>query len=182
MIAIAIVEIPNSPIFAKLQQRNDGIYLTLFSKKGPCPAPALKMKAQGWEQAQTDAQEMLTGFRRIMSTSIAKTARAALAKRFGNNEPLYAKSALRKNMKPNLLPVGPHPGFAKLKSQPGVFRCKLRPERKKRRNRNSADYAGVLLLSAGARPTFCFGATRTELRDLAVAIATKRQAPRRAIG
>ena len=54
-----IIEIPNSPIIAKLKQRNDGIYLTLFSKKGPCPAPAAKMKAETWEQAQVDAHEML---------------------------------------------------------------------------------------------------------------------------
>ena len=78
-----IIEIPNSPIFARLEQRNDGIYLTFFSKKGPCPAPPAKMKAQSWEQAQADVQEMLTGLRRIMSTPIARAVFGALAKRFG---------------------------------------------------------------------------------------------------
>ena len=54
------------------------------------------------------------------------------------------------NMKPNLLPPGSAPGFAKLKSQPGVFRCKLWPVTQKKKT-DHADYAGVLTLSAGAR-------------------------------
>ena len=54
------------------------------------------------------------------------------------------------NMKPNLLPPGSAPGFAKLKSQPGVFRCKLWPTTQKKKAEH-ADYAGVLTLSAGAK-------------------------------
>ena len=53
-------------------------------------------------------------------------------------------------MKPNLLPAGPHPGFAKLKSQPGVFRSKLWPIIDKTKPEH-ADYRGALVLSAGAR-------------------------------
>ena len=49
-------------------------------------------------------------------------------------------------IKPNLLPPGPHPGFANLKSQPGVYRCKLRPELAKRDPRH-ADYRGILPLT-----------------------------------
>jgi hypothetical protein len=52
--------------------------------------------------------------------------------------------------KPNLLPPGDHPGFARLKSEPGVFRCKLRPETKKAKPEHS-DYAGTLLLANGER-------------------------------
>jgi hypothetical protein len=54
------------------------------------------------------------------------------------------------NMKPNLLPPGSAPGFAKLKSQPGVFRCKLWRVTQKKKT-DHADYAGVLVLSAGAK-------------------------------
>ena len=47
---------------------------------------------------------------------------------------------------PNLLPAGHHPGFAKLKSRLGVYRCKLRPVQVKR-DPNHADYSGVLELT-----------------------------------
>jgi hypothetical protein len=49
-----------------------------------------------------------------------------------------------------LLPPGPHPGFGKLKSQPGVFRCKLRPELNKAKPEH-ADYSGVLQLDGGKK-------------------------------
>lgn len=47
---------------------------------------------------------------------------------------------------PHLLPPGPHAGFEKLKSQPGVYRCRLRPELRKR-DPNHADYKGILELN-----------------------------------
>ena len=56
----------------------------------------------------------------------------------------------RATVKPNTLPLGNHPGFSKLKSQPGVFRCKLRPDTNKRDPRHS-DYAGTLLMANGER-------------------------------
>jgi hypothetical protein len=43
-----------------------------------------------------------------------------------------------------------HPGFARLKSEPGVFRCKLRPETNKRDAKHS-DYSGTLLMAKGER-------------------------------
>jgi hypothetical protein len=49
-------------------------------------------------------------------------------------------------VKPNLLPPGLHPGFQNLKSQPGVYRCRLRPETNKRDPRH-ADYRGTLQLT-----------------------------------
>ena len=48
-------------------------------------------------------------------------------------------------MKPNLLPPGNYPGFAKLKSQPGVHRCKLWPNAEKK-NPGHADYRGKLFI------------------------------------
>ena len=54
------------------------------------------------------------------------------------------------NTKPNSLPPVSAPDFAKLKSQPGVFRCKLWPVSQKKKAEH-ADYAGVLQLSAGAK-------------------------------
>ena len=51
-------------------------------------------------------------------------------------------------LKPNLLSPDPHPGFSRLKSQPNVFRCRLRPELNKK-DPNHSDYAGVLQLSGG---------------------------------
>lgn len=50
-------------------------------------------------------------------------------------------------VKPNLLPVGTHPGIPQLE-QPGVFRCELKPVTKKKKPEH-ADYAGVLPLSGG---------------------------------
>jgi hypothetical protein len=46
----------------------------------------------------------------------------------------------------NRLPTGSHPGFSHLKSQPGVYRCRLRPELAKRDPRH-ADYKGILPLT-----------------------------------
>jgi hypothetical protein len=54
------------------------------------------------------------------------------------------------SIKPNTLPPGPHRGFAKLKSQPGIFRCKLRPDANKKKPEHS-DYHGVLQLDGGAK-------------------------------
>jgi hypothetical protein len=67
----------------------------------------------------------------------------------GNNGPARQPGETP-NTKPNLLPPGSASGFAKLKSQPGVFRCKLRPVTQKKKT-DHADYAGVLVLSAGAK-------------------------------
>ena len=53
-------------------------------------------------------------------------------------------------LKPNLLPLGPHPRFAKLKSKPGVFRCRLRPEFNKAKPEH-ADYSGILQLDGGKK-------------------------------
>jgi hypothetical protein len=52
--------------------------------------------------------------------------------------------------KPNTLPAGTAPGFAKLKSQPGVFRCKLWPCADKKLPEH-ADYRGTLQMSSGAK-------------------------------
>jgi hypothetical protein len=52
--------------------------------------------------------------------------------------------------KPNPLPLGIHPGFGKLKSQPNVFRCKLRPELNKAKPEHS-DYSGLLQLDGGKK-------------------------------
>ena len=53
-------------------------------------------------------------------------------------------------VKPTTLPPGNHSGFSKLNSQPGVFRCKLRPDTNKRAPEHS-DYSGTLLLANGER-------------------------------
>ena len=53
-------------------------------------------------------------------------------------------------IKPNTLPAGPHPGFSWLKSQPGVFRCKLWPATDKAKP-EFADYRGTLQMSNGAK-------------------------------
>ena len=45
------------------------------------------------------------------------------------------------------LPAGHHPGFEHLKSQPGVYRCRLRPDLSKRDPKH-ADYKGILQLTA----------------------------------
>ncbi len=68
----AEIRIPNSPVFARLERRSDGIYCKLLSRFGPCPVPPSKMKAQSWEQAKADAKAMLTGTRDIMSRSLLK--------------------------------------------------------------------------------------------------------------
>jgi len=49
-------------------------------------------------------------------------------------------------MRPNLLPPDPHPGFQRLKSKPGVYRCLLRAVENKK-NANHADYTGILPLT-----------------------------------
>ena len=59
----AEIKIPNSPVFARLERRNDGIYCRLLSRFALCPVPPSKMKAQDWEQAKADAEAMLTGMR-----------------------------------------------------------------------------------------------------------------------
>jgi hypothetical protein len=46
----------------------------------------------------------------------------------------------------NLLPKGLHPGFENLQPKPGVYRCKLYPDTKKK-DPNHADYKGVLHLT-----------------------------------
>jgi hypothetical protein len=57
---------------------------------------------------------------------------------------------MKQPMKPITLPPGPHPGFAKLKSQPGIFRTKLWPIAQKKKAEH-ADYAGRLTLATGAK-------------------------------
>ena len=79
----AIIEVPNVPISVFLEQWNDGIYVTLFSKNGPCPCPPGKMKSDDWEGAKRSAHEMLAGLNQIMSTPRAKNALASIAKLFG---------------------------------------------------------------------------------------------------
>jgi hypothetical protein len=49
---------------------------------------------------------------------------------------------------PTLLANGKHPGFSHLKSKPGVYRCLLRPDIKKR-SKEHADYKGVLPIANG---------------------------------
>ena len=53
-------------------------------------------------------------------------------------------------IKPTLLPPGPHPGFRALKSQPGVYRCKLRAVASKAKP-EFADYSGRLFLDGGQK-------------------------------
>ena len=53
-------------------------------------------------------------------------------------------------MKPTLLLPGAHQGFSKLKSKPGVFRCKLRAVASKAKP-EFADYSGTLFLAGGAK-------------------------------
>jgi hypothetical protein len=53
-------------------------------------------------------------------------------------------------MKSNLLPPGQAPGFSRLKSQPGVFRCKLWPVVNKRDPKH-ADYHGLLQLANSSK-------------------------------
>ena len=55
-----------------------------------------------------------------------------------------------KTASPTLLPAGPHPGLGKLKSQPGVFRCRLRPELHKAKP-EFADYHGMVFLDGGKK-------------------------------
>jgi hypothetical protein len=53
-------------------------------------------------------------------------------------------------IKPTLLPPGKHPGFSKLRSQPGIYRCRLRPEFNKVKPEH-ADYSGILQLDGGKK-------------------------------
>ena len=55
-----------------------------------------------------------------------------------------------KTISSTLLPPGSHPGFRALKSQPGVFRCRLRPELNKAKS-EFADYKGILQLDGGKK-------------------------------
>ena len=82
--------------------------------------------------------------------------------------------------KTNLLPPGPHPGFAKLKSQPGVFRCKLWPIINKKEIPH-ADYRGVLVLSAGARANVLLWCHSDETLGLRVELQKKDKRPDAAI-
>jgi hypothetical protein len=53
-------------------------------------------------------------------------------------------------MKATTLAPGPHPGFGKLTSKPGVFRARLRPVSSKTKPEH-ADYCGVLQLAGGKK-------------------------------
>jgi hypothetical protein len=66
------------------------------------------------------------------------------------NAKMPMNTTATKPLKPTLLPPGQPPGFGKLKSQPGVFRCKLRPDSAKKRPEHS-DYIGTLFLDEGRR-------------------------------
>ena len=59
---------------------------------------------------------------------------------------MILQESTRTNLKPRLLPKGKHPGFSKLKSQAGVYRCRLFPDLKKR-NPDHSDYRGILQLT-----------------------------------
>jgi hypothetical protein len=60
------------------------------------------------------------------------------------------KASTTAAFKPNALPKGQHPGFGKLKTQPGVFRGKLRAVAAKR-DANHADYEGAIFLDGGRK-------------------------------
>jgi hypothetical protein len=49
-----------------------------------------------------------------------------------------------------LLPAGPHPGFGKLTSKPGIYRTKLRADAAKEKPEH-ADYKGLLQLEGGRK-------------------------------
>ena len=78
-------------------------------------------------------------------------------------------------LKPNVLPPGNHPGFARLKSQPGVFRCKLRPETKKAKPEHS-DYSGTMLMANGERANVRVWVHGDGTLGLRVALALRREA------
>ena len=77
--------------------------------------------------------------------------------------------------KPNVLPPGDHPGFARLKSQPGVFRCKLRPETKKA-NPSTATTAARLLMAKGERANVRVWVHADGSLGLRVALAPRKEA------
>jgi hypothetical protein len=77
-------------------------------------------------------------------------------------------------VRPNRLPPGNHPGFAKLKSQPGVFRCKLRPETNKAKPEHS-DYAGTLLMANGERASVRLWVHADGSLGLRVALAPRKE-------
>ena len=79
-------------------------------------------------------------------------------------------------LKPNVLPPGNHPGFARLKSQPGVFRCKLRPETKKAKPEHS-DYSGTLLMANGESANVRVWVHGDGTLRLRVALAPRKDAP-----
>ena len=78
-------------------------------------------------------------------------------------------------LKPKALPPGNHPGFAKLKSQAGVFRCKLRLETKKAKPEHS-DYSGTLLMGKGERAFVRVWVHADGSLGLRVALAPRREA------
>ena len=85
------------------------------------------------------------------------------------------KPAAAAPVKPNRLPPGDHPGFARLKSEPGVFRCKLRPETNKRDPKHS-DYSGTLLMAGGERAQVRVWVHADGTLGLRVALAPRKEA------
>jgi hypothetical protein len=77
-------------------------------------------------------------------------------------------------LKPNTLPPGNHPGFARLKSQVNVFRCKLRPETSKARPEYS-DYSGTLLMAKGERASVRLWVHADGSLGLRVALAPRKE-------
>ena len=65
--------------------------------------------------------------------------------------------------------------LARLKSQPGVFRCKLRPETKKAKPEHS-DYSGTLLMANGERANVRVWVHGDGTLGLRVALALRREA------
>jgi hypothetical protein len=65
-------------------------------------------------------------------------------------KPMHTQPPNNAPTKPTLLSVGPHRGFARLKSQPGVYRCRLRAETTKKLPEH-ADYRGTLLMEGGKK-------------------------------
>jgi hypothetical protein len=94
---------------------------------------------------------------------------------FVNQSPSSVKSGAA-SLKPNALPPGSHPAFARLKSQPGVFRCKLRPETNKARPEHS-DYSGTLLMAKGERANVRLWVHADGSLGLRVALAPRKEAP-----
>jgi hypothetical protein len=77
-------------------------------------------------------------------------------------------------IKTNRLAAGNHPGFARLKSQPGVFRCKLRPAANKAKPEHS-DYLGTLLMGNGERANVRLWVHADGSLGLRVALAPRKE-------